>query len=184
MTSREPEVYGTTTSSSSQILQQGWVRVKREGLPLVGEWGSWGWASSVISAGECQAGQRVEGQPIDLEQAHRFGEMSKETGRSGKTSGKLIWDRAHMSSESLFEMKLCLVASLPTTAISLVLLEGMCKHLCVHATVHVCLTIRDHFNNRPSRWVCECAGPSNFKERGVMTASLLVPWLNLHLAQF
>lgn len=56
-----------------------------------------------------------------------------------------------MSSESPFEMKLCLVASLPTTAISLVLLEGMCKHLCVHATVHVCLTIRDHFNNRPSR---------------------------------
>lgn len=40
-----------------------------------------------------------------------------------------------MSSESLFEMKLCLVASLPTTEISLVLLEGMCKSLCVRVFV-------------------------------------------------
>lgn len=113
---------------------------------MVGEWGG-----GQLRLSQCQAGQRVEGRPIDLEQAHRFGEMSKETGRSGKTSEKLIWDRAHMSSESPFEMKLCLVASLPTTAISLVLLEGMCKHLCVHTTVHVCLTIRDRFTNRPSR---------------------------------
>lgn len=46
-----------------------------------------------------------------------------------------------MSSESLFEMKACLVASLPTTEISLVWLEGMCKCLCVCICVHVCLIL-------------------------------------------
>lgn len=71
-------------------------------------------------------GQRGRGQPIDLELARQFREMSEETGRSGeKTAAKLIWERAHMSSESWFEMKLRLVASIPTTEIAFVLPEGM-----------------------------------------------------------
>lgn len=49
----------------------------------------WDWASPLISARECQAGQRGEGQPIDLQQAHQFREMAEETGRSGKNGSKI-----------------------------------------------------------------------------------------------
>lgn len=42
-----------------------------------------------------------------------------------------------MSSESLFEMKLRLVARIPTTEMPLVLLEGMCVSVCVCVSVHI-----------------------------------------------
>lgn len=49
----------------------------------------WGWASSFISAREGQVGQRGRGQPIDLELARQFREMSEETGRSGENGNKI-----------------------------------------------------------------------------------------------
>lgn len=119
---------------ASQILQQGWVG---GGGCLKGEGGAETEPALSYQPGSVKQGrgervsQSIWSRPTNSERC------LKKTGRSGKTSGKLIWDTAHMSSESPFEMKPCLTASLPTSAISLVLPEGMCKHLrvCICARV-------------------------------------------------
>lgn len=84
-TSKEPDAYRTTASPTGQSNST----TKLGGGIARG----WDGASSFISARECQAGQRGAGQPIDLEQAHQFREVSEETGLSGKMAAKLIWER-------------------------------------------------------------------------------------------
>lgn len=73
----------------------------------------------------CQAGQRGEGS------ANRFGAGPTNSERCRKKeadqAGKLIWDKAHMIPVRLFEMKPCLVASLPPAITLWVLLQGMCS---------------------------------------------------------
>lgn len=68
-------------------------------------------------------------------------------------------------------------------------LKSMCKYLHVHDFVHVSYNVHDNFKNSLSGedvysvLVCWCVCECNLKERGLMTPSLLLPWLNLHLAQ-
>lgn len=86
--------------------------------------------------------------------ANRFGtgpanskRYLKKLSDQGKRKGKLMWFTAHTSSKSLFEMKLCLMGSLPTTAVSWV---------CVRQVSFMCVLLYVTILTRgfPGEWVC------------------------------
>lgn len=159
-TSKEPEAYGKPRAPpTSQIPLQSWVEVS----PAAGTEPALLYQQGSVSQGRGQrVSQSIWSRPTNSERC------LKKRADQGKMAAKLIWERANLSSGSPFEMKSCLVASLPAGEISLVLLEGMCECLCVSYTVREC------FNNMASERLCvRVCRHSNFREKGVMTLRLL-----------
>lgn len=151
---------------ASQVPQRGWVEVSpgagaEPALSYQRGRAKWGRGDGVS--------QSIWSWPANSERC-----LKKQADR-GKTAAKLIWERAHMSSESGFEMKLRLVASIPTTEMAFVLLEGTFMCLCVAwMCVRYCTWAFCH----QARCVCVClcvsqASKSQYKKAPV---SVCVCW--------